>query len=273
MGFQTLDRIRAWHLSPPEKAVLMALALHLNEDSGQCFPSIPRLAETTCLHRATVIRCIASLRKSGAIKTTTGARGSYQYTIAHSFTGRTVRPVAHDDGSQSATGRSPQHDRSQPATSPVAACDPNRNEYELNRKAEPRSAQQETAPAGDGVTLDLFADDLAQPPAPTNPQAKTTTDAVDKVGPVFATKSGPWRPTQALIEKEAAAHPDLDLDHELAKAAAWCEANPAKRKTGKGMPRFINTWMNNARPVAAESSHDLAGFRPNDRLALTMEVQ
>jgi hypothetical protein len=37
-----------------------------------------------------------------------------------------------------------------------------------------------------------------------------------------------------------------DVDGELRKAQSWCEVNPAKRKTAKGMPRFLNGWLTRA---------------------------
>jgi len=38
----------------------------------------------------------------------------------------------------------------------------------------------------------------------------------------------------------------LDVESELKHAAAWCESNPAKRKTPRGMMLFLKNWMNNA---------------------------
>jgi hypothetical protein len=39
------------------------------------------------------------------------------------------------------------------------------------------------------------------------------------------------------------AHPEADVPHELPKMAAWLMANPSRRKTRKGMPRFLNSWL------------------------------
>lgn len=51
-----------------------------------------------------------------------------------------------------------------------------------------------------------------------------------------------WHPSPDLISKLTAAHPGIDVAAVLRKAALWCEANPAKRKTVAGMPRFITSW-------------------------------
>ena len=38
-------------------------------------------------------------------------------------------------------------------------------------------------------------------------------------------------------------YPAVDVDGEIRKIIAWCDANPTKRKTRKGVERFINGWL------------------------------
>ena len=40
------------------------------------------------------------------------------------------------------------------------------------------------------------------------------------------------------------AYPGLDVECELYQMAAWCDSNPAKRKTRTGIEKFINGWLN-----------------------------
>ena len=40
------------------------------------------------------------------------------------------------------------------------------------------------------------------------------------------------------------AYPALDVEGELCRMEAWCNANPTKRKTSKGVEKFINGWLN-----------------------------
>lgn len=40
------------------------------------------------------------------------------------------------------------------------------------------------------------------------------------------------------------AYPRLDVECELYQMAAWCDSNPAKRKTRTGIEKFINGWLN-----------------------------
>lgn len=45
------------------------------------------------------------------------------------------------------------------------------------------------------------------------------------------------------IEKWSQAYPAVDVKQELQKMAAWLLSNPKRRKTRKGIDRFINTWL------------------------------
>lgn len=38
-------------------------------------------------------------------------------------------------------------------------------------------------------------------------------------------------------------YPAVNVDGEIRKIIAWCEANPTRRKTRKGVERFINGWL------------------------------
>ena len=41
---------------------------------------------------------------------------------------------------------------------------------------------------------------------------------------------------------------NIDVDGELLKARQWLIDNPARRKTAKGMPRFLSGWLGRAKP-------------------------
>ncbi len=85
----------------------------------------------------------------------------------------------------------------------------------------------------------------SEPPPPTYQRAVL-------VFPVVG-GSRTWELSQEFLETLAERYPTLDVLSEVRKAAAWIEANPARRKTAKGMPRFIVNWLNRAteRPVAS----------------------
>ena len=41
-------------------------------------------------------------------------------------------------------------------------------------------------------------------------------------------------------------YPLVDIERELIKMRAWLVANPSRRKTLRGMKRFINNWLSKA---------------------------
>lgn len=58
-------------------------------------------------------------------------------------------------------------------------------------------------------------------------------------------------------------YPDIDVYRELLAMAAWSDANSSKRKTPKGIKRFITAWLNKASkeergisPFAAQIPHN-----------------
>lgn len=55
-----------------------------------------------------------------------------------------------------------------------------------------------------------------------------------------------WAMTDAHLTTLRDAFPNTDILGEARKAAAWIEANPTKRKTAKGMPAFLFTWLSRA---------------------------
>lgn len=52
--------------------------------------------------------------------------------------------------------------------------------------------------------------------------------------------------TEAQLAAYHSAYPGVDLRLQLHKARAWLEANPAKRKTHRGVPRFLVGWFERA---------------------------
>ena len=39
------------------------------------------------------------------------------------------------------------------------------------------------------------------------------------------------------------AYPAVDVEQELKRMAAWLDSNPTRRKTRRGITKFINTWL------------------------------
>ena len=54
-------------ISSSEKLILLALADRHNADTGDCFPSLDRIAEDTCTSRDTARRATQSLEQKGLL--------------------------------------------------------------------------------------------------------------------------------------------------------------------------------------------------------------
>jgi hypothetical protein len=99
--------------------------------------------------------------------------------------------------------------------------------------------------------------DNGSPPSVTKPSLANPIQSKDSSEPGCAPNSEPavlsfptvgngpskWHLTQAAVDRMAELYPGLDVLGECRKAVAWCEANPAKRKTARGMPSFLNRWL------------------------------
>lgn len=50
-------------------------------------------------------------------------------------------------------------------------------------------------------------------------------------------------------------YPAVDVLGEIRKMVGWCDANPAKRKTTKGVRRFINNWLSKEQDKGGTKQH------------------
>ncbi len=62
----------------------------------------------------------------------------------------------------------------------------------------------------------------------------------------FSTKDGIWDLSSDQLIAWHEQYPQLHVASELRKAQAWLDANPTRRKTPFGMPRFLVNWLNKA---------------------------
>lgn len=96
-----------------------------------------------------------------------------------------------------------------------------------------------------------FASALRLTPAPiaTESGALVSAETTADTSPALLTfkaqgKQGTWKLTQKQVDEWKTLYPGLDVAACCRKAFAWAEANPAKRKTAKGMPAFLVNWLN-----------------------------
>lgn len=52
-----------------------------------------------------------------------------------------------------------------------------------------------------------------------------------------------WKCTLADYEEYKRLYPGVDVDNAFREMRAWCNSNPTKRKTARGIKRFVNGWL------------------------------
>ena len=74
-----------------------------------------------------------------------------------------------------------------------------------------------------------------------------------------------WPLTQAKVSQYQELYPGLDVLFEAKKARQWCIDNPARRKTARGMTKYLNGWLSRAndRHVPAAQGQDVMTTGPH----------
>ena len=83
---------------------------------------------------------------------------------------------------------------------------------------------------------------MADAPSPEE-QHKTTPAPEPSVYELPCIKNEAYGITQSQIDLWADVYPNVDIDLAIKRMIAWLDANPRKRKTVQGCPRFVNTWL------------------------------
>lgn len=75
-----------------------------------------------------------------------------------------------------------------------------------------------------------------------------------------------WQPTDEQVIAWQHAYPEVDIFSELNVMAVWLDSNQAKRKTPKGMSRFVNSWLQRANQKGgspfAQQQQERSGVKP-----------
>lgn len=118
------------------------------------------------------------------------------------------------------------------------------------------------APVFDPAAFDDESEDNDQPESMLFPGADEA-----PVSPVVLTfpcrgKPATWDLTEARVTEWRNAFPTIDVNAECKKALAWCQSNEPKQKKARGMPRFINGWLNGASTRRPQKQALQAGCTP-----------
>lgn len=68
-----------------------------------------------------------------------------------------------------------------------------------------------------------------------------------------------WRPDQALFAEYVRLYPRVDVKQQFNEMRGWCISNPSKRKTRRGVKRFVNGWLSRAQDRGYPSRKDEDG--------------
>lgn len=52
-----------------------------------------------------------------------------------------------------------------------------------------------------------------------------------------------WRPPQSLFAEYVRLYPNVDVKQQFNEMRGWCLSNPHKKKTRRGITRFVNSWL------------------------------
>lgn len=98
----------------------------------------------------------------------------------------------------------------------------------------------------DSLNNNILPEQAGQPKQENDNQASDETSYQGAREFTMLIKDGEYVVTEKTIREFEKLYPDLDVVQELRKIKAWCINNPSRRKTKRGMSRFINGWMNRA---------------------------
>lgn len=65
-------------------------------------------------------------------------------------------------------------------------------------------------------------------------------------GPVFPCRGpgpGRWSPPARLVREWCETFPTIDVPYQIGRALTWVKANPGKKKTARGMEKFLLRWL------------------------------
>ncbi len=97
---------------------------------------------------------------------------------------------------------------------------------------------------------------------PASPDSKPDQSVV-LIFPTVGTGQKEWALTSSHMAGFKEAFPGVDVLAECRKARLWCESNPAKRKTARGMPRFLQGWLERAQNAGKGDGKVSANGKPH----------
>lgn len=211
-----------------KKLVLLKLADNAN-DKGECWPSYQHVADQCEISRRSAMRYIEQLVDDGWIEKSArkGPKGNSTNMYLVTLGGDRQSPRGSDT-------RSPGGD----------SVTPDGDTGSLGSDTQSPGGSDTQSP-GISHSFESVSESVSEPLG--SASADDSPDGADDLE--FPTRCGKgYRPAQSLVEEIKAAYPTLDVSQELQRARLWLIANPSKRKTVRGMSKFLAGWMSRQKP-------------------------
>ncbi len=75
---------------------------------------------------------------------------------------------------------------------------------------------------------------------------KQTSEQETDVAAIILNNGKEWRPDTTLFAEYVRLYPNVDVKQQFNEMRGWCISNPQKRKTLRGVKRFVNGWLSRA---------------------------
>ena len=121
---------------------------------------------------------------------------------------------------------------------PKIECQPNDNQMTTERQPNVSIDKNRL----DKISLDKISLDI-NTYAPSDNIASEQTATEPCVISITLNDKSEYPIYQSLIDEWKTLYPNVDIEQQLRSMKGWCNANPTKRKTKRGILRFINAWL------------------------------
>lgn len=107
-----------------------------------------------------------------------------------------------------------------------------------------------------------------KPPKTDHPAKDTSPVLYANTEPLPLTNGKDWRPTEEDFEEMRRLYPAVDIYQEFRNMKGWISSNPNRKKTEKGIKRFVNNWLsrnqNRGQTKPAADNNTKKGFDFSD---------
>ena len=146
-------------------------------------------------------------------------------------------------------------------------------------------AQQQTLPGhnvsadvsvnvSENVSTDIEIENRDRDKEIENREKESTDTGAEKtsdIPPLLLEDGAEYAVTDDYVARMQPLFPDVDVRKELRRMSAWCLNNPSRRKTRRGITRFINSWLSSEQERAEKAKKEQSRSTNNIFLQIAEE--